>query len=219
MDGNKVAQIIIITFGVILLIAIILLAIIYPLVRRKYMYRNFKYVYYKKLYEIAEKNDYLLVNNVILKENGQNIASIDHILFGDKFIYVIRDRYYVGAINGDKKDDIWLFFNKQNERIEIENPMKKNKMRIERLVDLTLLDKEFFVSIVLVNNDCVIKDNEKLNKEKNYMVNLRNLNKTIKKMEKRKDVKNMKVETVDAAARSIYINYGRGRLNQDNERN
>ena len=39
--------------------------------------------------EATEINDYYLINNLVIKNNNQLICRIDHVLFGDKYIYVI----------------------------------------------------------------------------------------------------------------------------------
>ena len=49
---------IVVVIGIILLIVLVLGLIFYPIIKRQYMYRNFRLVYYKKIYSIAEKNDY-----------------------------------------------------------------------------------------------------------------------------------------------------------------
>ncbi len=216
LTGNStIAITIIAVIGSILLIGLILLAILYPIFRKKYMYRNFRYVYHKKIYSIAEKNDYLLLNNVHLRNKEVSIATIDHILFARKYIYVIKDRFYKGAISGNKSDSVWLFFNKQSGRTEIHNPMSINKTRIEKLISLTGISKDLFISIILVNDDCVIQNPKDLNSKRSYIVSVNQLPKLIKNLEKNKDIKDINQETLEVAVQEIYRLYGKGSEGND----
>ena len=196
--------------GVLLIVAIIYF-FIYPLIRKKYMYRNFKYVYYKKIAKITEYNDYLLVNNVNLRNNEDLIISnINHIMLGKKYIYIIKDRYYRGAINGNKEDDIWYFFDEKNNKKEISNPMKRNEERIKNLCVLTKIDPKLCISIVLINDDCVIKDPKSLYSNNSFIISCKGLNKLIKSLEKR-NVKQIDQLAAEQAMNEIYRIYGRGR--------
>lgn len=216
LTGNStIAITIIAVIGSILLIGLILLAILYPIFRKKYMYRNFRYVYHKKIYSIAEKNDYLLLNNVHLRNKEVSIATIDHILFARKYIYVIKDRFYKGAISGNKSDSVWLLFIKQSGRTEIHNPMSINKTRIEKLISLTGISKDLFISIILVNDDCVIQNPKDLNSKRSYIVSVNQLPKLIKNLEKNKDIKDINQETLEVAVQEIYRLYGKGSEGND----
>lgn len=216
LTGNStIAITIIAVIGSILLIGLILLAILYPIFRKKYMYRNFRYVYHKKIYSIAEKNDYLLLNNVHLRNKEVSIATIDHILFARKYIYVIKDRFYKGAISGNKSDSVWLLFIKQSGRTEIHNPMSINKTRIEKLISLTGISKDLFISIILVNDDCVIQNPKELNSKRSYIVSVNQLPKLIKNLEKNKDIKDINQETLEVAVQEIYRLYGKGSEGND----
>ena len=174
------------------------------------MYRNFKMVYYKKIMAIAEMNDYLLVNNIVLRNRELVVCNIDHILFGKKYIYVIKDRYYRGAISGNIKDDVWLFFNTRDEKTEISNPMKRNEVRVEKLCALTNIDKKMIVSIVVVNNDCMIKDVKSLQSPRSYICSIKGLRRVIRKIEKSK-VADIDQKSLDYAVNDIYRLYGAGR--------
>ncbi len=205
---------IIIIIGIIVLLLVIAFAMLFPIFKKKYMYRNFKMVYYRKIYSIAEKNDYLLLNNIILKNKDIKIAEIDHILFAKKYIYVIKDRFYRGAISGNKDDNVWLFFNNRNEKTEMHNPMQNNVKRIEKLCSLTGLQKDFFISIVVVNNDCVIKNAKELNSKRSFIVSSKKLPKLIKSIEKR-NLKDIDQRQLEDAVRDIYRLYGRGNESED----
>ncbi len=175
------------------------------------MYRNFKFVYYKKIYKITEYNDFLLVNNVNLRNNEDLIISrIDHIMVGKKYIYIIKDKFYRGAINGNREDNTWLFFDAKNNKKEISNPMKKNEERVKNLCALTRIDQKLCISIVLINDDCVIKDPKALYSNNSFIISNKGLNKLIKSIEKR-DIKPLDQVSSEQAINEIYRIYGRGR--------
>lgn len=193
---------------VILIAIIALILIIFPFARRHYIFKNFQKIYYKKIRQIADINDYYLINNLIIKNNNQLVCRIDHVLFGDKYIYVIKDRYYRGAISGNKEDTTWIFYSNDGKKFEMENPMQVNEKRLEKLSLITQIDPSFFISIVLINDNCAIKNANELNKEDSFIVAKKNLKKVIKTIEKR-NVKNMDQKQLEFAVQDISRLYGK----------
>lgn len=192
------------------LLAIFLLT--FPFIRRHYAFKNFQKIYYKRIRKIADINDYYLINNLVIKNNNQLVCRIDHVLFGDKYIYVIKDRYYRGAISGNKDDNTWLFYANDGRKFEMENPMQVNEKRLEKLSLITQIDPSFFISIVLINDNCVIKNANELNKEDSFIVSKKNLKKIIKAVEKR-NVKNMDQKQLEFAVQDISRLYGKNSRN------
>ncbi len=206
ISGDDLFKIIAITLGAITLIVLIFL-IVYPFAKRRYQFKNFKKIYYKKIRTIAEINDYYLINNLILRNNDQVICQIDHCLFGEKFIYVIKDRYYRGAIKGEKDDNIWIFYDKKGKTYEMENPMKVNQKRVEKLALMTQIDPSFFVSIVIINDDAIVKNMENMSSNDSYIVSRKRLPKLIKSIEAR-DVKKIDEKQLNFAVQDISRLYG-----------
>lgn len=206
ISSNDLFIIIAVTFGILTLFVIIFL-IVYPFAKRRYQFKNFKKIYYKKIRDIAEINDYYLINNLILRNNEQVICQIDHCLFGEKFIYVIKDRYYRGAIKGDKEDNIWIFYDKKGKTFEMENPMKVNELRVEKLSLMTQIDSSFFISIVVINDDAIVKNMENMSSNDSYIVSRKKLPKLIKSIESR-DVKKIDEKQLNFAVQDISRLYG-----------
>ena len=75
--------------ALIFILLLLLFLIIFLFAKRHYNFKNFQKIYYKEIRKIAEINDYYLINNLVIKNNNQLICRIDHVLFGDKYIYVI----------------------------------------------------------------------------------------------------------------------------------
>ena len=206
ISSNDLFIIIAVTFGILTLFVIIFL-IVYPFAKRRYQFKNFKKIYYKKIRAIAEINDYYLINNLILRNNEQVICQIDHCLFGEKFIYVIKDRYYRGAIKGDKEDNIWIFYDKKGKTFEMENPMKVNELRVEKLSLMTQIDSSFFISIVVIYDDAIVKNMENMSSNDSYIVSRKKLPKLIKSIESR-DVKKIDEKQLNFAVQDISRLYG-----------
>ncbi len=198
-----------IIIGILLIVAIIYFFIV-PLFRKKFMYKNFKYIYYKKVYKVAQYNDYLLINQINLKDNdGIIISKIDHIILGKKYIYLIKDRYYRGALSGERLDNAWLFFDEKNNKKEVSNPMQKNEERMKNFCAVSNINPSFCISIVLINDDCVIKNPTSLNSSNSFIISCKKLNKLIKTIEKR-DVKDIDQKSAEIAMHDLYRIYGRG---------
>lgn len=214
-NQDLIVQIIVIISSILLLLVVAFI-ILFPIIKKKYLYKNFKIVYYKKIKDICDKNDYLLLNNIKVKDKDIDVCRIDHIIFANKYIYVIKDRYYRGAINGQRSDNIWLFFDHDNRKYEIHNPLNINKERIQKLCEITGMDTSLFVSIVLVNNDCILKNYKDLNSKRNFIVSTKNLPKLIKEIERR-DVKDLDRELVELSVQDIYKTFGQGKVEELDE--
>ncbi|HKL72586.1 MAG TPA: NERD domain-containing protein [Candidatus Onthovivens sp.] len=199
-----------IAFSVIIVLIILVFGIAYPFFKKKYMYRNFKNIYYKKVKAICDINDYYLINKLVVTNKKTIICRIDHVIFSNKYIYVIKDRYYNGAISGDKEDAAWIFYNSKGEKQEIPNPMNVNTMRIDKLAKITNIDLSFFISIVLINNDAVIKNPKDLNSKSSFITSTKRLKRLISSIEKR-DIKNIDPVKLEYAVHDIYKLYGKGR--------
>ena len=200
--------------ALIFILLLLLFLIIFPFAKRHYNFKNFQKIYYKEIRKIAEINDYYLINNLVIKNNNQLICRIDHILFGDKYIYVIKDRYYRGAISGKKEDSTWFFYSNQKKQFEMDNPMAMNEKRLEKLSLVTNIDKSFFISILVINDNCVVKNANELNKNNSFIVSKKNLRKLIKNIEKR-NVKNMDQKQLEFAVQDISRLYGKNKQKND----
>lgn len=121
---------------------------------RIFLYRHHTVrMYYRHVNRVAQDNDYYLINNFKSKTAESESFHIDHLLIGNKFIYCIRDRYYEGALSANPQDNSWIYYRAKNTDY-ISNPMKRNELRTERLSLITGIERDIFISIVLINDDC-----------------------------------------------------------------
>lgn len=116
--------------------------------------------FYQKIIKIVRNGDYYLINNFEVEIEKGKIMKIDHIIGGNKYIYIITDRYFDGTIVGEAVDDWWLYFTKGRKdavvKTEIVNPLMETKNMIVRLGIQRSLPMEYVVGIVLINDDCFV---------------------------------------------------------------
>ena len=176
--------------------------LLYPSFRRISYKHNTIYAYYKKIYRVALDEDFYLINAFKNKTADEEEFHIDHILIGNKFIYCIRDRYYDGAIRAKEKDQSWVFYSKKNKKGEIiPNPLRMNALRVDRMSLMTNLDKKLFISVILVNDDCLISPYE-VTYPNNFVVSLKNFSSFIREKESL-PIEPMDPRALDVAAKDI----------------
>lgn len=198
--------------GVLILGIGIFLLLRHPAIKTRLEFgkERYRYIYYKKVREIADKYDYYLVNNVGIDSRDEVICKIDHILFANKFIYVIKDRYYRGAISGEKDNVKWYFHPNDTEVLEMDSPLIQNSRRVDHLSAVTQIDRSYFISIVIINDNCEVKSNNDLNSDDSYIVSLSQLPRLIKFIESRKVAK-LDPAQLEKAVNDIARLYGQGR--------
>src|SRR5574344_3015709 len=136
------------------IIFIVVASVVGLLIIGALLFRPIKKVIYKKkyiniygriIYQLVLDNDFFLINQLVLKLDDNNEMHIDHVIFGEKYIYVIKDRYYNGKIEGKPLDESWVFRNGKKSKY-VDNPLILNSLRIEKLSLLSGIDKSFFIS-------------------------------------------------------------------------
>lgn len=149
------------------------------LYHKKY-YRNY---YYKKIYSIAQNNDYYLVNNFVFKLDKAHDICIDHILFGEKYIYVLVDKYYSGDLTGNASDPDLVLIGKNGKRNYIENPFYSFNKLLSMLSTATGINTDLMIGVTVVNNNC--RMNIQTNSKQFFLVQRNRLTKLIKTIEAR----------------------------------
>jgi len=131
----------------------------YTPLKKKRFRHNPKEVFYKYVRKVADDGDYYLVNNVEFDMGNGEAITIDHLLGGDKFLYVIIDQYFEGAISAKAEDFYWVYYVKDHKttlKREIRSPIMETKEVIHRLSMISGLPINFLVGIVLINSDCFV---------------------------------------------------------------
>lgn len=177
------------------------------------LYRRHRTVnsYYKMVMKTALDHDFYLINKWSYQfgEGKNEGVHIDHLLFGDKFIYVIRDRYFEGAITAKPDDRSWVYYRGKKNKKYFDNPMAINKIRADRLSYLSGKPREYFVCIVLVNDDCLVTP-FKNSEDGNYLVSVSKFEKFIEAKEKA-DLASFEEEELNAVVKDFASLNGRKR--------
>lgn len=171
-------------------------------IRRLYYRHNTVRAYYRKVYKVALERDFLLINKFSNRTAELEEFHVDHILCGEKYFYCIRDRYYAGAVAAKEDDESWIYFHARKSEY-IKNPMMLNKLRVQRLSLMSSIKEEDFISIVLINDDCLITPIEgDLEHGNSFLSSLRDFPKLIDQLESR-DVDPLDEYAVSVAARDF----------------
>ena len=150
LSVGQIAFLIIVPTIVVIAIAVL----IYLLNRRHMMKKNYKYFYYKRLYKIAMDRDYYLINDFLFKIDDSHIGRIDHILFADKYIYIMTDSYFDGDIIGKEDDKSVIVLGRDGKKYYDDNPLITNKKLINKLSLITGINPALIIGICIINDNC-----------------------------------------------------------------
>ncbi len=162
----------------------ILFWFLFPLIQRKLFSSRYKRFYYDYVNHVVKMNDFYLINNLAFDVGDAQTLSIDHLIGGDKYIYVIIDYYVDGGIKIDPLQPISYVYKKNEKKFEIANPLQVVTHSMNKLSSLSGISSEFLVGIVLINNDCNVVSVEN-GSSPVKIVRLRELSKFIGEYEKR----------------------------------
>lgn len=168
------------------LVVIIALIIAVFLSLRKKLIQRFSllHYFYPVIRKTAVYHDYYLINKLEIKLNNRESLYIDHILFGNKYIYVINDYIYKGVLSGNPQDSKWILKNKQGDEEIIDSPFLKTKHLVQKLSLRTGIDHNTFIGITLVSVDTKITDLN-VNDSQNFIIDTRDFMKLVLKIEGR----------------------------------
>ena len=116
--------------------------------------RNYKGYYYRKIYNYTLNRDFYLINNFVFRLDSKHNTCIDHILFGDKFVYVIMDKYYEGDLMGNSYDPDLILIAKNGSKNYVDNPYVAFNKLLSRLSTATGISTDLMIGITVINNDC-----------------------------------------------------------------
>ena len=153
LTNIQLAFVIIVPIVVVLFLAIVL----YFPISASYRRRHFQIRFYKRVYKVALENDYYLINQFYFKVDSNKLAKVDHIIFGDKYIYVIICKYYEGDLVGKSSDKSLIFISHKGKRCYTDNPIIQSKQLASKLSSSTGLDASMLIGITLINDDCKVE--------------------------------------------------------------
>lgn len=196
LNGGQIAFIIIVP---IVVLVIIFLLIYFPLKNKKNK-KDFKYAYYKRIYKLAMDKDYYLINNFLFKIDDSHIARIDHILFADKYIYIVNDSYFNGDIAGKENDPSIILINKDGKKNYEDNPLLVNKKIVNKLCLITGINESLMIGVCMINDDC--RCSVETTSKSFYIIQNNNFKKLVKAIESR-DIGEINKEQLASAVKAI----------------
>jgi hypothetical protein len=172
--------------GIVLLLVI--LAIVAFFIHRNFAVRLFKHRAWRKLYNLAQDQDYFLLNDVVIQTESDSLH-INHLLVGDKYVYVIATRYYEDTIKGESfVAPKWQVVDKPGNVLrEITNPVAINERRtivLAKFLDWNQNKSPMFISIVVINNATEAQIADPTISPYSYLVHKKDVGKLVKQIEK-----------------------------------
>lgn len=170
----------------VLLVLVVLFIIFYPKFYKAKLKKDFVSIYGKKVYRYALHNDLYLINQLELKGNDDQIIKVDHLLFANKYIYVISDYYLPGSIEAKENDQSFIYksYEKDSEKVYIDNLLIKGRELTNKVAFNLGLKENLFISIALVDDNADF-NGFKSSLTDNYIVHLSSLTKLLDSIESR----------------------------------
>lgn len=155
-----------------------------------------------KLKRFAIDHDFPLLSNVVVQVRENKFIKIEHILFGNKYIYVITSKCYYGYLRANTSDEKWLLYRK-DKLIHLDNPLKNNEKRIRILANLLDDKMEDFVNVVFLSRPVVAS--KVISSKRGELVLLeRDFEKSIERYEKSSKLNDFTVKSIEDATKKIY---------------
>ena len=139
----------------VVLLVFLAICLYFP-ISHTYNRKHFQIHYYKRVYKVALENDYFLINQFLFKIDSAKFANVDHILFGNKYIYVLSSKYYQGDLVGKYNDKSLILISHRGKKCYTDNPFNQVKFLASKLSSSTGIDASLMIGIILVNDDCKV---------------------------------------------------------------
>lgn len=168
----------------VIVFALLIFWIAYPLIKKKILSARYKQFYYRYVERVVNYNDYYLINNLSFDAGDSKTLTIDHLIGGNKFIYVIIDYYIDGGMKINPLDPIAYLYKKNDVKVQMANPLQVVSHSMNKLSSISGISSDFLVGIVLANDDANINLIENSQSNVN-IVKLRDLSKFVTNYEKK----------------------------------
>lgn len=188
-------------------LAALSLIIIFPLKLRKDKTAHRELVG-RKLYRLAVKKDYYLLNNLVIKVDDEVTLHIDHLLCADKYIYVVADRFYPLGISGRPEDNTWFSYTGANKKTAIKNIVSINEERTIRLAKFLGWNESkspMLISVVCINDELALSSElAKFDRPYSFLVKKKNVVKRIAAAESGAKVSPLDAENLAKLVQTIH---------------
>lgn len=113
----------------------------------------------KELKKLSD--EYLIINNLMIKTNDAKTHQIDHVIVSCYGIFVIETKQINGYIYGDDYQEKWVVYSKKKKYF-VNNPVHQNYGHLLSLKEILGLEKDKFISIVCISSTAKLKLNSKV---------------------------------------------------------
>ncbi len=146
-----------------------------------------------KILDSLPKEQYRVINNVLIKKGDNETAQIDHIVISNYGIFSIETKNYKGLITGSEFAQQWTKY-MGKKKYKFQNPIRQNYGHIKALEKALELKKDNIISLIVFAQGAKLKVSCKT-----PVVNNSSLNKTIKSYQDQK----FSAEQVDTIVNKI----------------
>ncbi len=154
------------------------------------------------LRKYVEKHDFLYLNNLCLRIAPKTYMHVDHVIIGDRFIYVISTKFYYGYLSGKDSDSKWVLCSGKSTEI-IDNPLYVNENKIEWLAKLLKVNPSILVNVVLVSKTAHIDETVIIDNPNFHIVEEKDVTKLLDTFEDNKDYTVFAKEDLEKLADSL----------------
>ena len=109
----------------------------------------------KNLFKECKSENFLIINDILIQVNEDKFRHADTIIFGNKYIYVVKEVIFLGRLEGFRQDEKWRLYYK--DKLEhVRNPFLENEKKIIRIANVSNLPLGHFKSIVALADSITI---------------------------------------------------------------
>lgn len=168
------------------LVVFILLIVWFFIFMRKKMLQRFSLLryFYPVIRKTAVYYDFYLINQLQMQLVNNESLFIDHVIFGNKYIYIISDYLFKGVLTGKPQDAKWILTDKKGAEKMVDNPLLETKRLMQKLSLRTSLDYSNFIGVTLISKDTKITDLD-VNDNQNFIIDTKDFTKLLLRIEGR----------------------------------
>ena len=151
---------------------------------RKMTSESFKRLATRKVRNIARRHKLLAIENLNILNYKREHLGIDHVIFGNKYVYIITDYMLKGFVSGEVNDNSWVYFNKLKKKNQyLDNLSYVSDKNIQDFAGILGISSDPIISICLIPNECDISVNGYKDSNK-MIVHYAALNKVVSSLER-----------------------------------
>ena len=154
------------------------------------------------LRKYVDKHDFLYLHNLCLRISPGQYIHVDHVIVGDRFIYVIATKFYYGFLNGKDIDEKWVLSDGKETQI-IDNPLLANELKVGYISRILNVNPNVLVNIVLVSRTTVI-DSVEIHNPSLHLLEEDNVLRFIDKFENDKNYPVFNIGDLEKTASDLY---------------